>query len=33
MGVNSTPSLIFDDGTLQPGYAPAKDLAAKLGIF
>lgn len=33
IGVNSTPSLIFEDGTLQPGYAPAKALAAKLGIF
>lgn len=33
LGVNSTPSLIFEDGTLQPGYAPAKALAAKLGLL
>lgn len=33
VGVNSTPSLIFEDGSLQPGYAPAKALAAKLGIL
>ena len=33
LGVNSTPSLIFEDGTLQPGYAPAKTLAARLGVL
>jgi len=33
LGVNSTPTLIFEDGTLQPGYAPAKTLAAQLGIL
>ena len=33
LGVNSTPSLIFEDGTLQPGYLPAKALAEKLGVL
>jgi len=33
VGVNSTPALVFEDGSLQPGYAPAKALAAKLGIL
>ncbi len=28
MGVNSTPSLILDNGRLQPGYAPAAQLLA-----
>ena len=30
MGVTGTPALLLDDGTLIPGYRPAKDLAAML---
>jgi thiol:disulfide interchange protein DsbC len=33
MGINSTPSLIYDDGRLDPGYLPAEKLAAKLGVL
>jgi len=32
MGVTGTPALILEDGTLVPGYKPAADLAALLGI-
>ncbi len=30
MGVTGTPALLMEDGTLVPGYRPAKDLAAAL---
>jgi thiol:disulfide interchange protein DsbC len=33
MGIDSTPSLIYDDGRLDPGYLPAEKLAAKLGVL
>ena len=33
MGVNSTPSLVFEDGTMNPGYVPAATLAVRLGIM
>lgn len=33
MGVNSTPSIIHEDGTLVPGYLPADKLAEMLGIL
>ncbi len=33
MGVNSTPSLVFEDGSMTPGYLPAEALAKKLGIM
>ena len=32
VGVNGTPALVLEDGTLVPGYRPAKDLAKLLGI-
>lgn len=32
MGVNATPTLIYDDGRLHAGYMPAAKLAAALGI-
>ncbi len=32
MGVNSTPSLIYEDGSMDPGYLPASKLAARLGL-
>lgn len=32
-GVNGTPALVLEDGTLIPGYRPAKDLAKALGIL
>jgi|TARA_B110000967_G_scaffold67375_1_gene69675 thiol:disulfide interchange protein DsbC len=32
-GVNSTPSIIHEDGTLMPGYLPADKLAETLGIL
>ncbi len=32
MGVTGTPTILFDDGNSIPGYMPAKDLAARLGI-
>lgn len=32
MGVSGTPAIVFDDGTLLPGYLPAVKLAARLGI-
>lgn len=33
MGVNSTPSILLEDGTLSPGYLPAQKLAEELGIL
>ena len=30
LGVTGTPALLLNDGTLIPGYRPAKDLAAML---
>ncbi len=33
MGVNSTPSLVFEDGSMNPGYLPAASLAEKLGLM
>ncbi len=32
IGVKGTPALLLGDGTLLPGYLPAKDLAAALGV-
>ncbi len=32
VGVEGTPALILEDGTLIPGYQPAADLAQLLGI-
>lgn len=32
IGVNSTPAIIFDDGTLQPGYRPAAAMAQILAV-
>lgn len=31
-GVTGTPAIIYEDGTLQPGYLPAPALAQRLGI-
>lgn len=33
MGVNSTPSLVYEDGSMDPGYMPAAKLAERLGIL
>jgi thiol:disulfide interchange protein DsbC len=33
LGVTGTPALVFEDGTLQPGYLPAEKLAERLGIL
>ncbi|MBV1877282.1 MAG: thioredoxin fold domain-containing protein [Pseudomonadales bacterium] len=33
LGVNATPALLFEDGSLVPGYLPARDLASKLGLL
>lgn len=33
IGVTGTPAVIYEDGTLQPGYVPAKELAGRLGIL
>mgnify|MGYP003637074170 CR=1 FL=1 len=33
LGINSTPTLIFEDGTLSRGYMPAADLATTLGVL
>lgn len=33
LGVNGTPAIIYEDGTLQPGYVPAKELASRLGVL
>lgn len=32
MGINGTPAIILDDGTLIPGYKPAPDMLKVLGI-
>lgn len=32
VGVNGTPAIVLKDGTLVPGYRPAKELAKLLGI-
>ncbi|BFM06545.1 DsbC family protein [Halioxenophilus aromaticivorans] len=32
IGVSGTPAILLSDGTLLPGYLPAKDLAARIGI-
>lgn len=32
IGVSGTPAIVFDDGTLLPGYLPAEKLASRLGI-
>ncbi|MBQ75170.1 MAG: protein-disulfide isomerase [Gammaproteobacteria bacterium] len=32
VGVTGTPALIFEDGTLLPGYLPAEELVNRLGI-
>ncbi len=32
MGVTGTPAVVYEDGSLQPGYLPAAQLAARLGI-
>ncbi len=31
-GVTGTPAIIYENGTLQPGYLPAAELAQRLGI-
>lgn len=33
IGVNSTPAIVLDDGSLMPGYKPAADLAELLGVL
>jgi thiol:disulfide interchange protein DsbC len=32
IGVRGTPAIIYEDGTLMPGYLPAPELASRLGI-
>ncbi len=32
IGVTGTPAIVHSDGTLQPGYLPAEEMAARLGI-
>jgi thiol:disulfide interchange protein DsbC len=32
LGVTGTPALLLADGTLLPGYLPAKELAARIGV-
>lgn len=32
MGISGTPAIVFEDGTLLPGYMPADELAAAMGI-
>ncbi len=32
IGVRGTPAIVYEDGTLQPGYLPAVQLANRLGI-
>lgn len=31
-GVNGTPAIVFEDGTMVPGYVPPQELAIRLGI-
>lgn len=33
LGVTGTPAIVYEDGTLQPGYAPAQELAKRLGVL
>ncbi|MDO6563250.1 thioredoxin fold domain-containing protein [Amphritea sp. 1_MG-2023] len=33
MGVTGTPALVLQDGSLVPGYVPAKQLATRLGVI
>jgi thiol:disulfide interchange protein DsbC len=33
VGVTGTPAIVLEDGTLMPGYVPAKTLARGLGIL
>jgi thiol:disulfide interchange protein DsbC len=32
VGVEGTPAIVFEDGSLHPGYSPAADLAKRLGL-
>jgi len=32
IGVSGTPAIVYEDGTLLPGYLPATELASRLGI-
>ena len=32
VGVRGTPTIVFDNGTVNPGYAPASDLIEQLGL-
>ncbi len=32
VGVSGTPTIIFDDGTLTPGYLPAAELMRRMGV-
>jgi len=32
VGVEGTPTIIFDDGTMMPGYIPSADLIKRLGL-
>lgn len=32
MGVTGTPALVLEDGSLVPGYVPARQLANMLGV-
>ena len=32
VGVRGTPTIIFDDGTVSPGYVPAEDLIKQFGL-
>lgn len=32
VGVRGTPTIIFDDGTVTPGYIPSKELIRRLGV-
>lgn len=32
LGISGTPAIVFEDGTLMPGYLPAAELAASLGL-
>ena len=32
VGVRGTPTIVFDDGTLTPGYLPSAELIRRMGI-
>ncbi len=32
VGVTGTPAIVYEDGTLLPGYLPARELARRLGV-